>query len=164
MKTRRRGVSLVHSDEVKCICAEKYLAYIEDLESRIDSVSACVQKQKDRLDVLGVSYDCMQSNSSPRDTLPEGIVKLMELVDKASVDLIEYKEQRTIAEEAIDSLPNFPMRKALRMRYLDGKTWAMVEAAMAYTHSGMMHLRKRAMVELYTTMPEEWRRVLPKAI
>ncbi len=155
---------MVHSDEVKYICTDKYLAYVEDLESRIDSVAACVQKQKDRLDVMGVSYDCMQSNGSPRDTLPDGIVKLMEIVDKASTDLIEYKEQRSVAEQAIDNLPSFPMRKALRMHYLDGKNWAMVEAAMAYTHSGMMHLRKRAMIELYATMPEEWRRVMPKAI
>lgn len=44
---------MVHSDEVKYICADKYLAYVEDLESRIDSVAACVQKQKDRLDVMG---------------------------------------------------------------------------------------------------------------
>ncbi len=155
---------MIHSDEVKRICAEGYLAYVEDLESRIDSLAACVQKQKDRLDVMGVSYDCMQSNGSPRDALPEGIVKLMELVDNASIDLIEYREQRSIAELAIGNLPSFPMRKALRMHYLDGKPWVQVEAAMAYTHSGMMHLRRRSMIELYTTMPEEWRRALPKAI
>ncbi len=155
---------MIHSDEVKRICAEGYLAYVEDLESRIDSGAACVQRQKDRLDVLGVSYDCMQSNGSPRDTLPEGIVKLMELVDDASIDLIEYREQRDIAELAIDNLPSLPMRQALRMHYLDGKTWAQVESAMAYTHSGMMHLRRRAMVALYATMPEEWRSAMPKAI
>ena len=38
---------MIHSEEVKRICAERYLEYVEDLESRIDSVAACIQKQKD---------------------------------------------------------------------------------------------------------------------
>lgn len=155
---------MIHSEEVKRICAERYLEYVEDLESRIDSVAACIQKQKDRLDVMGVSYDCMQSNGSSRDTLPDGIVKLMELVDKASTDLVEYKEQRDIAVATIDKLPSLPMRKAMRMHYLDGLSWVDVERVMFYSHSGLMHLRKRAMVDIYDAMPEEWRRSLPKAV
>ena len=113
---------------------------------------------------MGVSYDCMQSNGSSRDTLPDGIVKLMELVDKASTDLVEYKEQRDIAVATIDKLPSLPMRKAMRMHYLDGLSWVDVERVMFYSHSGLMHLRKRAMVDIYDAMPEEWRRSLPKAV
>ncbi len=159
-----KAVSLIESDDVKRICAGRYMDYVEDLESRIDLAAASVQRQKSRLDVMGVNYEGAGSSGVSRDGLPDGVAALLDVLDQASADLIEYKEQRAIAEEVIAQLPSLSMRKLMRAHYLSGTPWVEIESRGFYSHSGLMSLRRRALICVYDVMPEEWRRVLPKAL
>lgn len=74
-----------------------------------------------------------------------------------------YKDDMQIAIGIIESLPSDLVEPA-RSHYIEGVPWATIERLTYYSHSAVMKKRKRILIEIYDLMPEEWRRILPKAI
>lgn len=154
----------VTNEDVKQLCAEKYLDYVSRLKGRVSFRINEIEKQKSKLEVLGIDYESsIAQGSVANDKVPDGVLKLLEYIDWLDADLQIYKDDMQIAIGVIESLPSDLVEPA-RSHYIEGVPWATIERLTYYSHSAVMKKRKRILVEIYDLMSEEWRRVLPKAV
>lgn len=154
----------VTNEDVKQLCAEKYLDYVSRLKGRVSFRINEIEKQKSKLEVLGIDYESsIAQGSVANDKVPDGVLKLLEYIDWLDADLQIYKDDMQIAIGIIESLPSDLVEPA-RSHYIEGVPWATIERLTYYSHSAVMKKRKRILVEIYDLMSEEWRRVLPKAV
>ena len=154
----------VTNEEVKQLCAGKYLDYVSRLKGRVSFRINEIEEQKSKLEVLGVDYESSISKGcSTNDKVPDGVLKLLEYIDWLDADLQIYKDDMQIAINIIESLPTDLVEPA-RSHYIEGVPWATIERLTYYSHSAVMKKRKRILIEIYDRMPEEWRRTLPKAV
>lgn len=154
----------VTNEDVKQLCAEKYLDYVSRLKGRVSFRINEIEEQKSKLEVLGIDYESsIAQGSVTNDKVPDGVLKLIEYIDWLDADLQIYKDGMQIAIGIIESLPSDLVEPA-RSHYIEGVPWATIERLTYYSHSAVMKKRKRILIEIYDLMPEEWRRILPKAI
>lgn len=154
----------VTNEDVKQHCAEKYLDYVSRLKGRVSFRINEIEEQKSKLEVLGIDYESsIAQGSVTNDKVPDGVLKLIEYIDWLDADLQIYKDDMQIAIGIIESLPSDLVEPA-RSHYIEGVPWATIERLTYYSHSAVMKKRKRILIEIYDLMPEEWRRILPKAI
>lgn len=113
---------------------------------------------------MGVSYDGIQSKRCNRDGLPNAVIAMMEIIDKAEADVAEYKEQIEIARSVILGIDEDAAYRVVMRHYFDGVAWSDVAHELNYSIRSIYYMRDRALVEIYPLMPEEWRSSLPKAI
>lgn len=154
----------VTNEDVKQLCAEKYLDYVSRLKGRVSFRINEIEEQKSKLEVLGIDYESsITQGSVTNDKVPDGVIKLIEYIDWLDADLQIYKDDMQIAIGIIESLPSDLVEPA-RSHYIEGVPWATIERLTYYSHSAVMKKRKRILIEIYDLMPEEWRRILPKAV
>ncbi len=154
----------VTNEDVKQLCAEKYLDYVSRLKGRVSFRINEIEEQKSKLEVLGIDYESsIAQGSVTNDKVPDGVIKLIEYIDWLDADLQIYKDDMQIAIGIIESLPSDLVEPA-RSHYIEGVPWATIERLTYYSHSAVMKKRKRILIEIYDLMPEEWRRILPKAV
>lgn len=154
-----------HADDVKRICAEAYLNHVRSLAVKIKSLQSEIDSQRALLEDGAVSYAEKVSKSGNPKSFEEGVVELQELIEEFVTELAGYVDEQRTAHRAIRKLGKPEHIAALTGYYVQGKTWREVCAKLGYSHDGMMTLRKRAIVEVYDVMPEQWRRdPIPNAI
>jgi hypothetical protein len=154
----------VTNEDVKQLCAEKYLDYVSRLKGRVSFRINEIEEQKSKLEVLGIDYESsIAQGSVTNDKVPDGVIKLIEYIDWLDADLQIYKDDMQIAIGIIESLPSDLVEPA-RSHYIEGVPWVTIERLTYYSHSAVMKKRKRILIEIYDLMPEEWRRILPKAV
>ena len=146
-----------HNDEVKLYCAKEYLSYIRSLQRKIKLLDEEIAHHRALLELSGVDYSEGVSGGASRSQLEAGVIKLQELLEERVNETAECVEQQMLANEVLGKLRPDHCR-ALYLYYLSDKTWKEVCAEMRYSWQGMMSLRRRAMIEVYDYMPEEWRR------
>lgn len=146
-----------HNDEVKLYCATQYLNHIKELGRKIKQLDEEIAHHRALVELSGVDYSEGVSGSSGKDQLESGVIKLQELIEESVNKRAEYVEQQIIANHVLSKLRPDHAR-ALRAYYLKDKVWKEVCADMSYSWQGMMSLRRRAIIETYDYMPEEWRR------
>lgn len=154
-----------HHPEVIKHCSKAYLDYIRSLNLRIQTLQESIERQRSLMLPSGIAYTESVSQSLSGDDLEQGIIKLTDLITQYCTELAEYVEQEMIAHKLFESLSKPEYTVALTKYYLQGKSWEQVCVDMGYSWQGMMSLRKKALVEVYYSMPEEWRRyTIPKAV
>lgn len=154
----------VTNEEVMIICANEYLEGVRKLKSKIEFRKNEVERMRSALSVAGINYESINSGSTSKDNLPEGVIKYIDLIDEFVRELDTYQAEMSVAISVIESLPS-DIEPIASDYYLNGvKTWVMLELKYHYSRSGMNDIRRRISVNVYKAMPEEARRKLPKAI
>lgn len=151
--------------EAKYAKCEEYLKYVRSLSIQIQTKREQIEMQKDLCALSGVDFKERVSVQPTRDSIDNCIIKLEALITEFCTDMAEYVEAQHVASRCLSKLSKPEHRVALTKYYLTGKPWEQVCVDMSYTWQGMMSLRRRAIIELYDYMPEEWRSGrIPKAV
>lgn len=154
-----------HDPNVRHHCAERYMLYVRSLVVRINIMRDEIERQRALLLPAGIRYGESVACSVSGDAMEDGVIKLQEMIGEYCTELVEYVEQQKAAHEALAKLSKPERTEALTHHYLQGITWEETCVKMDYTWHGMMKLRKKALIELYDHMPEEWRRdAIPNAL
>lgn len=153
----------VTNEEVMIICANGYLEEIRKLKGRIDFRKNEIEEMKSALDISGIRYEEFSAGDVNKDALPDGVLKLIDYIDRLVRELNEYQEKVSVALKVIEGLPP-DVEDIARKYYIDGHTWAYIEDVTHYSHTSVMRKRRRILTIAYRLMPEEERRKLPKAV
>lgn len=151
-------------DDVRRICSEAYLEYVRSLRFSVTTLHEEIEALRATLELTGIQYSESVSTSTKGDMLESGVIDLQELIAKFCTELSEYTAEQAQAHEVLSHLPKPEQRQALTLYYLCGWKWRRVYTKMHYTKQGMKKIRETALIALYDYIPEEWRRVLPKAL
>ena len=142
-------------------------AWLESVAAKGSAVAAAkddCERLRDRISMSGNAMGMRVSGGHIADgsKIPDGLAALEESVSRYASMLAEYVGDAAEAHAALSRLRSEDGAAALTMRYLCGMPWKRVEGDLGYSHSGMTHLVRRTLLELYPLMPAEWRR-MPKA-
>lgn len=152
------------SKEVRAICANEYLEYLRGLNLRISTLQEQIERERSRLTLTGLATGERVSKSRNNDAMSDGVIRLQELIERYCTELSEYVEQQEIAHNVFLSLSNSVHGVVLFQRYIAGKTWAEIGRDTHFSVKHAQRLKAASLDELYYSMPEQWRSVLPKAV
>lgn len=150
------GGALIHDFEVVKYCVTDYLSYIRSIDATMRDIESDIAYQNARLNLMGISYDGGCGGQSNKDALPDGIIKLMELREKWSDEYAHCADDLERARELCK--PVNVNRHAIWLHCVEQKTWACVGRAIGYSERNVRRIAELGIMELYYTMPEEWRR------
>lgn len=140
------------------------LLYLDDVRGRIKSIKAREEDIRDadrRLGLMGVAYsDLPGGPSAYGDAVPDGVIRLMEARERYADELALHSEA---VDEAYRLCRSSEAMHALWLHHVQGMNWPQVAKALAMSESTVKRRRTIGTVELYRSMPEEWRRNTPNA-
>ena len=151
------------NDEVKAIVAAGYAEHVRDIAMSRLLQEEEIENLRHHLEPKAIMYGDKIKTSPTDSTIPDGIIKLQEMI-KEYMDTVTYYVD--LINEMHQALRNIDVvcRTALTKHYIFLMTWEEVCIDMGYSYSSIMKVRRRGLIGLYDYMPEEYRRVLPKAI
>lgn len=150
----------VEGDAWRIEQARAYMEHVCGLRLRIDALRAQRDKEREVLLPKGVRYDKAPSApaDSADDALVDGLYRLDLLDEKYKDTLRGYIVENAEAMQAIMSIGNAVYVRLLQCRYLEGRTWEKVGAAINYDGDYTRKvLHGRALLSLYDVMPHTWR-------
>lgn len=121
----------------------------------IAAIEDQMAKQQASLALMGISYGFGRGSASA-DKIPDGVAKAFELRERWSeayarlADGIEHA--RAICSD------QYPGRRILWMRIVDGMSWRQISSKMHYSTKHLQRKADNGVVSVYYAMPEEWRR------
>ncbi len=140
------------------------MLYVRSLTVRMDIMRDEIERQRALLEPTTVMYREGAAASAKGDALENGVIRLRESIAEYCTELVEYIEQRKVANDAIMRLDRREHIEALSGHYLRARKWEELCVEMGYSWRGMMNIRKAALCALYDFMPEQWRRdAIPNA-
>lgn len=151
------------NDEVKAIVAAGYAEHVRDIVLSRDLIASEIDNLKSQLLPKGISIGDKVRTSPTADTIPDGVIKLQELIAEYTTKTVEYVDEIRDMHNALLHVEVIP-RTALTKHYIHLMTWEEVCVSMRYSYRGIMAVRKRGLVELYDYIPVEYRHVLPRSI
>lgn len=154
-----------HHPDVKRICAKSYLAYVRELNKRIETLREDIERMQSLMLPSGIDYSSIPSSGGSGDAIGNGIAKLQDMIADYATELAEYVEQGRIAKGVFEQLSNPRAGTALLKYCMQGKTWEQVCVEVGYSYRRMMQIKNEAILEVYDLMPEEWRnQSIPNAL
>lgn len=150
------GGALSHDFEIVKYCVTDYLSYIRSIEATMRAIESDIAYQNARLNLMGISYEGCGGGSSNKDALPDGVAKLMELREKWSDEYAHCADDLERARELCKS--SNLNRRIVWLHFVDKLTWDAAGREVGYSGVQARRLAECGIVELYYTMPEEWRR------
>lgn len=151
-------------DDVRRICSEAYLEYVRSLRSNAETLHEEIEMLKNTMALTGVQYSESVTTSTKGDALESSVIELHELIAKFCDEHRAFVSEVEQAHEMLEQLPKQEYTDALKLYYLCGWTWKRTYEKLHYSESGMKKIRKAALIALYDYIPEEWKRILPKAL
>lgn len=137
-------------------CVNDYMRYVASLRATMDAIEDDIAKQNARLNLMGISFDGTGCSGYSADTLPEGIIKLLELRDKWSDEYAHCSDDLEFARELCKPLN--VNRHIVWLHKIECKTWVETGRLVGYSAQHTRRLSDQGIVEIYRMMPEEWRR------
>lgn len=154
------------SDEFKVYAAEQYALHIRSMRHRVNAAQLDIDDMRESVcGVSGVQYtDMPGSPNTYGDAIPDGVAKLLEMIDDYVTQLVEWMDERYEACRCFAKLDS-KSYELLTYYYANGMTWEQTAERMGYTSEHVQrNLKPVALSMLYGVMPEQWRRNIPKAI
>lgn len=152
-----------HNFYVQKICVKNYLHHMRFIDNDFKALEGRIASIENQLTLMGVSFDKIGYTSlSEGDKMGSGLIDLLEARDKLAERNARY---RRYYEQACDLCePHNLYRYALWLHYVDGHNWDTVGSKLGYSESHIKFLAAKGITELYSLMPEEYRRyTLPNA-
>lgn len=146
--------------------ASSYLNYVKTLSDRVNAKNDAVEDYRARLACIrGMDYSAEKIQvQSSGDAIPEGIARLLELIDECTDLTCKYAKEQKRAMEVIGNLSRYEYEQILEKHYLRNKDWGTIASEMNYTYHYVMRLRREAIVELYDYVPCEFRDKMQPAL
>lgn len=146
--------------------ASSYLNYIKTLSDRVNAKNDAVEDYRARLACIrGMDYSAEKIQvQSTGDAIPEGIARLLELIDECTDLMCEYAKEQRRAMEVISHLSRYEYEQIIEKHYLRNKDWGTVAKEMSYSYQHVMTLRRAAIIELYDYVPLDFRDSVPQAV
>lgn len=154
--------------EVERMRRDAARAWLESVAAKGSAAAAAKEDcelLRDRISMSGNAMGVRVSGGHIADgsKIPDGLAALEESVSRYASLLAEYVDDAAEAHAALSRLKSAEGAAALTLRYLCGRPWKTVRKDLGYTQSGLNHLVRRTLLELWPLMPAEWRR-MPKAM
>lgn len=128
--------------------AKDYLEGIRTLVGDVERTINRIQRVEDQLAVKGIRYDASGPSSMTGDPLSTVVVDLIGYHEALDALLESYIDEEAEAVYVIESLSTHVMRRAVSLRYLDGKRVKDIAARMGYSPDGIRDAISRARLEL----------------
>lgn len=151
-----------NEDTVKIVRAERYALYVRSLELKMLFLREEIQHQEQLMVLTGVGYGDKITTSPTDSKVPDGIIKLFEMIEAYNEELSHYVEEHREAHACFTCVDH-PYQAALVGHYILCKTWEQLCVEMHYSYRGMMKLREGGLLRLYDHMPMIERDNLPRA-
>lgn len=151
------------TDEAKSVKAGAYAEYIRDLVKRKHVQEMEIEHQREELDLSGVAFGERVTTSPSANAIPDGVAKLIGLIESYTTDLCEYVEEIETFSKVLAKLKP-QQQMTLYMRYVMLKDWKTVAKQARYSEPRLYEIRREALISLYDVMPEVWRsQMIPNA-
>ena len=139
--------------------ARAWLEYVRGLAEAVDAAECAVEYERAQLEnVSAITYEHEHVSGSGADRDVEEIIdRLRDNIKQYCANALAWTEERRACYDILNRLDNRAEAKALQLRYCMNNSWTFICGAMNYTESGMMKLRRNAIVHAYDVMPLEWR-------
>ena len=121
--------------------AKQFLSRGRWIEREIQSLMKTRDETKDRLTSITQNYDSDGAQSSKDPHKFDALVELEDKIDRKIDELYQVKNE---IFDVIEQLPDSRERIALRVYYLDMKTWEEVAVELHYAWRQTMRVRKSA--------------------
>lgn len=150
-------------DDIKLLVARHYAEYVSSVVRSKNLLEQEIEMLRAQLLPGGVQITDKVSTSATADSIPNGVIKLQDMIADFCTKQVEYVEVYRQMHDALEKIDVIP-REALTMHYLHLWKWEKVCVEMDYTYDGIMRIRRRGLIDLYDHMPPEHKGILPKAL
>lgn len=111
--------------------AKEYLSQVYKLSREIESNKRRIAELESEIGGLrAIDYSGDKVQSSPVDSLSEGIARLDEIQRRLITDTVKLQRDKGRILEEIRSLPDTRCIEVLTLRYVDCKRWGKIEKEM----------------------------------
>lgn len=154
---------MADSPEVRVMVAGRFMEGIRHIDHRADRLNEEVHRLVSELGIHGQTLEECIAKTGYVHGLEQTIAEYNAAVEDYNHELRQMLETRRAVHGMLDNLA--PLHaQVLAKYYLHKLTWDQVAHEMDYSRQRIMELRRAALNALYDFIPEEHRRVLPKAI
>ena len=120
--------------------AKEYLDELNTIRDDMHSMELMIEDLYGRASGLkAIRYDKDKVQTAQGDSLAELTIKITEVAEKYSSEVLKYKKEYDKRRRLINGMPNRMYAKILRLRYLDGKRW---EEIAVETHYSFRHVTR----------------------
>lgn len=154
---------MADSPEVRVLVAGQFMDSIRNMDYGVERLNDEIHHLLAELTVHGQTLEECIARTGYVQGLDRTIADYNEAVDDYEHALKMRLETRKAVHSMLDQLAP-KHAQVLAKYYLHRKTWDQVAYEMDYSRQRIMELRRIALNSLYDHIPEEHRRVLPKAI
>lgn len=151
------------TEDCKIEKAKWYANHVREVAQRAETCRYRLADCEAKLGIPGIDAHERVTTSPQGDAIPEGIIKLHEMMNRYDAMLVEYTDEIDGFNRRIDLLPAI-QSDILYKHYIGLLSWNYVSKLLGYSRQRVSQLRRSALAALYDVMPEDWRsRVIPDA-
>lgn len=145
-------------DALRAQRAKSYLVAVRAAKARLSRQRDRRAEQLEQMGLKAIVYTGMPgSPNSYGDAIPDGVAKLDSVDDSISVAMADWEEMLSKAMKSLYAMPNPDYSELLERRYIDGEIWGAVANALGKSVSWCQYSKAPALIQLYDTMPSEYR-------
>lgn len=139
--------------------ARAWLEHVRRLGAEAERLQGLVESERAMLDgVRGIDYtvEHVSGTRGAPDTA-DLMDALSDRIRDYTAAIAAYTDERQRAARILEGVVDAASRRILTEHYLLGKTWSEVAELTDYSESGLMKLRRRALLQAFEVVPMEWR-------
>lgn len=145
-------------DALKRSRARAYLESVRAERIKVDALRDELAFERESMEPKGIRLDKPGGCSSAyADAIPDGVSRLEAMAEKYSERERAYIEISERAREAISASRSAKGASVLMRRYLLGESWCEVAADVGCSNRTAIRLHDEALLDVYESMPHEWR-------
>ena len=145
-------------DALKRSRARAYLESVRAERIKVDALRDELAFERESMGPKGIRFDKLGGCSSAyADAIPDGVSRLEAMAEKYSERERGYIEISERAREAISASRSAKGASVLMRRYLLDESWCEVAADVGCSNRTAIRLHDEALLDVYESMPHEWR-------
>lgn len=145
-------------DKLRARKAKDYLATVRAASMRLARQRQRRTEQLERMGLKATVYTGMPGcPNSYGDAIPDGVAKLDAISDAMAAAEREWESAIDTARQCLCAMPDPDYSEMLELRYIDSEIWPVVAMKLGKSASWCQYSKVPALVQLYDTMPCEFR-------
>lgn len=147
----------VEFDQLRRSRARAYLEHVRAERIKLDALRDELEFERESMGLKGIGLDKSGGSSPYADAIPDGVSRLEAMAERYSERECGYIEASSRAREAISAARSAKGASVLMRRYLLDEAWCEVAADVGCSSRTAMRLHDEALLDVYESMPHEWR-------
>lgn len=145
-------------DRLRIDCAKRYLATVHAARARLERQCARRIEQAQKMEPKAIVYSGMPASPNAYGAaLPDAVAKLSVIDDAISAASAEWEEAVSQAYKCLYAMESPEYSELLERRYINGEQWAEITCAMGKGITWCQYSKLPALIQLYDTLPNEFR-------